>query len=141
MDRSNRSPTSEQEQPHSNTPAFQKQRTSVGQQHPMQPQLHMAPPFRPILPSGWTEHCAPNGLLYYYNATTGQSTWERPIMAPPPPPTMGSPPGLLQPPGFQPMGGMHPMSLQQQQQLHMSLYPSQQNRPKEKKKKEKPKGK
>ncbi|CAJ0755188.1 6779_t:CDS:10 [Entrophospora sp. SA101] len=141
MDRSNRSPTSEQEQPHSNTPAFQKQRTSVGQQHPMQPQLHMAPPFRPLLPSGWTEHCAPNGLLYYYNATTGQSTWERPIMAPPPPPTMGSPPGLLQPPGFQPMGGMHPMSLQQQQQLHMSLYPSQQNRPKEKKKKEKSKGK
>eukprot|EP00884_Botryococcus_braunii_P009980 jgi/Botrbrau1/18984/Bobra.0100s0021.1 len=28
--------------------------------------------------SGWTEHKAPDGRFYYYNATTKQSTWEKP---------------------------------------------------------------
>lgn len=32
----------------------------------------------PILPSGWTEHKAPTGHAYYYNAETRQSTYTRP---------------------------------------------------------------
>jgi hypothetical protein len=35
------------------------------------------------LPSGWSEHKAPTGHTYYYNAETKQSTYARP--APPPP--------------------------------------------------------
>ncbi|EAS35983.2 FF domain-containing protein [Coccidioides immitis RS] len=32
----------------------------------------------PPLPPGWTEHRAPSGHLYYYNAETKQSTYKRP---------------------------------------------------------------
>ncbi|KAK2811186.1 hypothetical protein FQN50_002283 [Emmonsiellopsis sp. PD_5] len=32
----------------------------------------------PKLPPGWTEHKAPSGHLYYYNAETKQSTYKRP---------------------------------------------------------------
>ncbi|GIJ89600.1 hypothetical protein Asppvi_008545 [Aspergillus pseudoviridinutans] len=32
----------------------------------------------PPLPPGWTEHRAPSGHLYYYNAATKQSTYTRP---------------------------------------------------------------
>ncbi|KAJ5168607.1 uncharacterized protein N7482_004201 [Penicillium canariense] len=40
-----------------------------------------APP--PPLPAGWSEHRAPSGHLYYYNATTKQSTYQRPqVQAP-----------------------------------------------------------
>ncbi|KAG0370991.1 transcription elongation regulator [Gamsiella multidivaricata] len=61
------------------------------------------PPFHPPnwLPSGWTEHKAPDGMSYFYNATTGTSSWVRPTMLPPggpgiaPPPP---PPGVSQPP-------------------------------------------
>ncbi|KAJ5460557.1 uncharacterized protein N7458_002109 [Penicillium daleae] len=35
-----------------------------------------APP--PPLPPGWSEHRAPSGHLYYYNAATKQSTYKRP---------------------------------------------------------------
>ncbi|KUJ12675.1 uncharacterized protein LY89DRAFT_212230 [Mollisia scopiformis] len=44
------------------------------------------------LPEGWTEHKAPTGHLYYYNSSTKQSTYTRPVAAPlpaaptPPPP-------------------------------------------------------
>ncbi|CAG8488883.1 76_t:CDS:10 [Paraglomus occultum] len=81
-------------------------------------------PIRASLPPGWTEHRAPNGLFYYYNAATGQSTWERPITVfPPPPPILGGPPmgpppmGLL-PPGFnlspfQSMSSVMPIPVQQ----------------------------
>lgn len=31
------------------------------------------------LPSGWTEHKAPTGHTYYHNATTGVSTYTRPV--------------------------------------------------------------
>jgi hypothetical protein len=37
----------------------------------------------PPLPEGWTEHKAPTGHSYYYNAASKQSTYTRP--APPPP--------------------------------------------------------
>ncbi|KAL2002409.1 hypothetical protein VTN02DRAFT_6833 [Thermoascus thermophilus] len=43
----------------------------------------------PPLPPGWTEHRAPSGHLYYYNAETKQSTYTRPVAqpaAPQPPP-------------------------------------------------------
>jgi len=43
----------------------------------------------PPLPEGWTEHKAPTGHSYYYNARTKQSTYTRPVEAPavsPPPP-------------------------------------------------------
>ncbi|KAK4119057.1 hypothetical protein N657DRAFT_684741 [Parathielavia appendiculata] len=35
------------------------------------------------LPQGWTEHKAPTGHTYYYNATTKESTYKRPSIAPP----------------------------------------------------------
>lgn len=34
------------------------------------------------LPSGWTEHKAPTGHSYYYNAATKQSTYKRPVAEP-----------------------------------------------------------
>mmetsp|Transcript_60261 Transcript_60261/g.111753 ORF Transcript_60261/g.111753 Transcript_60261/m.111753 type:complete len:170 (-) Transcript_60261:96-605(-) len=33
------------------------------------------------LPDGWTVHTAPDGRLYYFNATTGVSSWEPPAAA------------------------------------------------------------
>ena len=51
----------------------------------------------PPLPPGWTEHKAPTGHTYYYNASTKESTYKRPgvdIVAPtpqPPPPTNSQP--------------------------------------------------
>jgi hypothetical protein len=38
----------------------------------------------PPLPEGWTEHKAPTGHSYYYNATTKQSTYTRPVASPAP---------------------------------------------------------
>ena len=38
----------------------------------------------PPLPEGWTEHKAPTGHSYYYNAATKQSTYTRPVAAPAP---------------------------------------------------------
>src|SRR4051794_23137821 len=110
MDRTSRSPPREPDQPHS---GFPQQRPPPVNPHQI-PQLHMAPPFRPLLPSGWTEHRAPNGMFYYYNAATGQSTWERPIMVPPPPP-IGPPPGISGnvPPSFQPISGVMSQQIQQ----------------------------
>ncbi|KAL1955747.1 hypothetical protein VTO42DRAFT_8145 [Malbranchea cinnamomea] len=37
----------------------------------------------PPLPPGWTEHRAPSGHVYYYNAETKQSTYQRPTAPPP----------------------------------------------------------
>jgi hypothetical protein len=34
------------------------------------------------LPAGWTEHKAPTGHTYYYNTSTGVSTYTRPVVAP-----------------------------------------------------------
>src|ERR1043165_6452423 len=99
MDPLSRSPPRE-DQPHSGHSGFSQRPPSVSS-HQL-PQLHI-PPYRPLLPSGWTEHRAPNGMFYYYNAATGQSTWERPIMVPPPPP-IGPHPGIsgtLPPHSFQ----------------------------------------
>jgi hypothetical protein len=40
---------------------------------------------RPVpLAEGWTEHKAPTGHLYYYNSTTKQSTYTRPVAPPAP---------------------------------------------------------
>ncbi len=38
-----------------------------------------------LLPPGWTEHKAPSGHRYYYNAETKQSTYTRPTAPPPNP--------------------------------------------------------
>ncbi|RIA98132.1 hypothetical protein C1645_813182 [Glomus cerebriforme] len=133
MDRTSRSPPREQDQSHS---SFPQQRPPSVSPHQL-PQLHMTPPFRPLLPSGWTEHRAPNGMFYYYNAATGQSTWERPIVVPPPP--IGPPPGIsvnLPPPSFQPLSGMVSQQIQQNVPFNQ-----QKDKSKEKKKKEKAKGK
>ncbi|KAK6821838.1 hypothetical protein PG987_014663 [Apiospora arundinis] len=50
------------------------------------PSGHAPPP----LPPGWTEHKAPTGHTYYYNAATQESTYKRPGLVetalPPPPP-------------------------------------------------------
>ena len=129
-----RSPPREQDQPHS---GFSQQRPPPVSPHQL-PQLHMAPPFRPLLPSGWTEHRAPTGMFYYYNAATGQSTWERPILVPPPP--IGPPPGIsgnLPPPSFQPISGV----ISQQIQNVQHSFTQQKDKGKDKKKKEKAKGK
>ena len=40
------------------------------------------------LPPGWTEHKAPTGHTYYYNAATKESTYKRPGAAPPPDPSL-----------------------------------------------------
>ncbi|CAB5343872.1 unnamed protein product [Rhizophagus irregularis] len=124
----------EQDQPHSGYP---QQRPPPVSPHQL-PQLHMGPPFRPLLPSGWTEHRAPNGMFYYYNAATGQSTWERPILVPPPPPIgpPGPPPGIMQLPSFQPISGVMPQQIQQN-----VPFTQQKDKNKDKKKKEKAKGK
>jgi len=65
------------------------------------------PPFLPPnwLPPGWTEHKAPDGMAYYYNASMGTSSWIRPTLAPPP-----LPPGM---PGFAPLGPPPPGVFQQ----------------------------
>ncbi|KAF0479044.1 peptide-binding protein [Gigaspora margarita] len=129
-----RTPPREQEQPHPSLQSFAQQRPTINT-HPM-PQLHMAPPFRPLLPSGWTEHRAPNGQFYYYNAATGHSTWERPATVPPPPP-LGPPhmSGGIVSHSFQPMPTVMSVPIQQQ------TFPPQQQKepPKEKTKKEKAK--
>lgn len=39
---------------------------------------------QPLLP-GWTEHKAPTGHTYYYNAATKESTYKRPVAPVPPP--------------------------------------------------------
>ncbi|KAI9735167.1 MAG: hypothetical protein M1834_001755 [Cirrosporium novae-zelandiae] len=46
---------------------------------------HRPAPAPPPLPPGWTEHKAPTGHSYYYNATTKQSTYTRPAPLPPQP--------------------------------------------------------
>ncbi|CEI68802.1 hypothetical protein FVEN_g11119 [Fusarium venenatum] len=55
------------------------------------------------LPPGWSEHTAPTGHTYYYNAETKESTYKRPGVQPPPQPTQaplpayGSIPALADP--------------------------------------------
>ncbi|KAL6913232.1 hypothetical protein FSST1_010992 [Fusarium sambucinum] len=44
------------------------------------------------LPPGWSEHTAPTGHTYYYNAETKESTYKRPGVQPPPQPTQAPPP-------------------------------------------------
>ncbi|KAF9430145.1 transcription elongation regulator [Entomortierella beljakovae] len=54
-----------------------------------------------MLPPGWTEHKAPDGMSYYYNAASGKSSWIRPTMPIPVPggAQIPPPPGLQQPMG------------------------------------------
>ncbi|KAF9933595.1 transcription elongation regulator [Linnemannia zychae] len=69
---------------------------------------HFGPPPPPpgavlppnLLPPGWTEHKAPDGMAYYYNAASGQSSWIRPTIQSsplPPPPGMTTYPPTQQP--------------------------------------------
>lgn len=44
------------------------------------------------LPPGWSQHAAPNGQVYYFNASTGQSTHAHPASFPPPMGYTGPPP-------------------------------------------------
>ncbi|BFZ59595.1 hypothetical protein YB2330_000609 [Saitoella coloradoensis] len=55
-------------------------------------------PRLPLLPPGWTEHRAPTGHLYYWNAATQTSTYERPPYnpAPAPVPAVLAPAELVQ---------------------------------------------
>jgi len=39
-----------------------------------------------VLPAGWTEHTAPTGHKYYYNAALKKSTYKRPTLESPPEP-------------------------------------------------------
>ncbi|ESA42089.1 FF domain-containing protein [Neurospora crassa OR74A] len=62
----------------------------------------------PPLPPGWTEHKAPTGHTYYYNASTKESTYKRPGVTPTPtPPAAASPFG---PPSASPVPGAHPLA-------------------------------
>ena len=47
---------------------------------PMQssPAFQASPQKQPSAKSGWTEHTAPDGRKYFYNAATKQSTWTKP---------------------------------------------------------------
>src|SRR5579871_4492695 len=44
--------------------------------------VQQTPPQLPPLPPGWTEHKAPTGHTYYYNASTKKSTYTRPVAIP-----------------------------------------------------------
>ncbi|KAF9950441.1 transcription elongation regulator [Mortierella alpina] len=79
---------------------------------PHHPQGPFPPP--PLLPPGWTEHKAPDGMAYYYNAASGQSSWVRPTMPPPIPGHM-PPPGTVPPPPGVPAFAMN--------QQHQPMYP------------------
>lgn len=57
------------------------------------------------LPPGWTEHTAPTGHAYYYNAETKESTYKRPGVAPEPHPAEAQ-----QPQAYQQHGGMPSLS-------------------------------
>ncbi|KAH8915141.1 hypothetical protein BT69DRAFT_1252051 [Atractiella rhizophila] len=92
------------------------------------------PPNIPLepLPPGWTEHRAPEGQPYYYNAITKVSTYTRPRLQPPPnfppPPT-----GFSAPPGFQPPMMPIQMPMHFQPPVY-GVVPGQQRRDKEKEK-------
>ncbi|PWN22342.1 hypothetical protein BCV69DRAFT_281345 [Microstroma glucosiphilum] len=47
-----------------------------------------------MLPPGWSQHAAPNGQVYYFNASTGQSTHAHPATFPPPMGYSGPPPTI-----------------------------------------------
>jgi len=52
----------------------------------------------PPLPPGWTEHTAPTGHKYYWNATLKKSTYKRPTLeSTPPVPTPPAAPPVAQP--------------------------------------------
>ncbi|KAF9104679.1 transcription elongation regulator [Mortierella sp. AM989] len=78
-----------------------------------------------MLPPGWTEHKAPDGMSYYYNAASGKSSWVRPTLQMPLPGPGGAPipppPGVSQPiatPFQQPPPGVPGFPMNQQ-----PLYP------------------
>lgn len=63
----------------------------------------------PPLPPGWTEHKAPSGHTYYYNAETKQSTYKRPT-APPVAPQPVPQPIQEQNPAYFAPGNLPPFS-------------------------------
>ncbi|KAI8838068.1 hypothetical protein BC829DRAFT_404662, partial [Chytridium lagenaria] len=72
------------------------QRPMMMMMHPgMRPPPPPPPRPPPTAQSAWSEHMGPNGMPYYYNAMTKQSTWERPPELAPPPPPPGPPPAKI----------------------------------------------
>jgi hypothetical protein len=63
-------------------PQLQQQQLARPQQAmPQQSPVQAAPAASPAEQkpkSAWTEHKAPDGRMYYYNASTKQSSWEKP---------------------------------------------------------------
>jgi len=78
-------PIQQQQFPHPSglpAPQMQPQQHQQGSQPPpqqQQQQQQQAPP-----KSAWTEHTAPDGRKYYYNNSTKQSTYEKPLELLPP---------------------------------------------------------
>ncbi|OZJ05937.1 hypothetical protein BZG36_01228 [Bifiguratus adelaidae] len=67
--------------------------------------------FYRTLPPGWSEHVAPGGQTYWYNAATGKSTWQHPATLAPQPP-LHPPPHLVRPMDYEQPGqapGQHPV--------------------------------
>ncbi|KAL2173312.1 uncharacterized protein P884DRAFT_265182 [Thermothelomyces heterothallicus CBS 202.75] len=76
-----------------------------------------SPSTLPPLPPGWTEHKAPTGHTYYYNAETKESTYKRPGVAPAAPPV--APPVAV--PAAAPMDPAMSSYVQHQTVPHLNL--------------------
>jgi len=70
------------------------------------PPLPNSPP--QALPAGWTTAQDEGGNAFYWNADTGETTWERPVVLPKPPPRPPPPlPPLPSAPPPLPLRGGH----------------------------------